>query len=125
MINEPVADHCSASWQLVNIGDMVLATVTVWLQVFLLPQVSLTSHVRVMSAGQAPLVTVLRMVSAMFVQQASTMFAGGSNVHSLPHSTVLSLEQDIVMHVTVSQHWVSETLSICAPPWVAAVPSEK
>src|ERR1017187_4694709 len=47
----------------ISTGGVVSTTVTVWLQVLVLPQTSVNTHVRVMTCGQRPLVTVLRMVA--------------------------------------------------------------
>ena len=74
------------------IGGVVSTTVTVWLQVLVLLQQSTACHVRVMTCGQAPLVTVLRMVVWTFGQQGSTT-VGGSKVHAAPHATVLLVAQ--------------------------------
>jgi len=39
-------------------GELELCTVTVWLQLVLLPHASVISQLRVMTCGQTPLVTV-------------------------------------------------------------------
>ena len=58
-------------------------------------------------------------VRLKLVQQVSTMFVGASKAQAVPQGTVLSPEQVMEMHGLVGQHCVSETLSMCAPPWVA------
>jgi hypothetical protein len=74
------------------VGGVVSTTVTVWLQVLVLLQQSMACHVRVMTCGQAPLVTVLKMVGWTFGQQGSTT-VGGSKLHDVPHSIVLLVAQ--------------------------------
>jgi hypothetical protein len=74
-------------------------TVTVWLQVPLLPQPSVMSQVWVMYCGQAPLVTMPRGVTMMLVNVPAiwlvqqVVAVGGSNVQALLHDTVLFVEQ--------------------------------
>jgi hypothetical protein len=95
----------------ISTGGLVFSTVTVWLQVALLPQASVISQVWVMICGQTPLVTVPVGVMSTLVttpvavitllpQQVAA--SGGSNVQALPHSTVLGDGQITVMFV---QHW--------------------
>src|SRR5512137_1404201 len=70
-------------------GGVVSTRVTIWLQVALLVQQSIARHVRVITHGQEPLVTVLSTVIATLVPQHTSTALGGSNVQVLPHSTVL------------------------------------
>ena len=77
-------------------------TVTVWLQVPLLPQPSVISQVWVMYCGQVPLVTMPRDVIRMLVNVPADVVnclgqhvvaVGGSNVQVLLHDTVLFVGQ--------------------------------
>jgi hypothetical protein len=77
----------------VRVGGWVLNTVTVWLQVLLLPQASAKSQVRVMICGQRPLVSVLRMVAGTGAPLHASTALGTSKVQPLPHGTVLLVEQ--------------------------------
>ena len=78
-------------------GRLVFITVTVWLQVSLLPQASVISQVWVMNCGQTPLVTMLVEVMTTLVAtpvEVNTLVqqdeaTGRSKVQALPHSTDL------------------------------------
>src|SRR6266404_9553767 len=74
----------------VIVGGVVSRTVTVWLQVLLLPHGSIAAQVRVALKvlPHSPFVLVPRM-TMRFVPQASPGAAGGSKPQALPHSTVL------------------------------------
>ena len=78
------------------------ATVTVWLQVLLLPQQSVACQVRVMDTGQRPLVKVLSTVMVTFVPQQASKAVGSSKLQVEPHSTVLLLAQVITGGVVSS-----------------------
>src|SRR5260221_487734 len=71
----------------VIVGGVVSRTVTVWLQVLLLPHGSTAAQVRVAAnvLPHNPLVLVPRM-TIRFVPQASTGALGGSKLHAVPHS---------------------------------------
>jgi hypothetical protein len=69
------------------------STVTVWLQELLLPQVSVTTQVRVMTLGQTPLVTVPRTAIVKLVPQHEGVAVGGSKINVEPQTTVLLLAQ--------------------------------
>src|SRR5439155_1006480 len=75
-------------------GGVVSATVTVWLQVFVLLHASIAAHVRVAEKvlPQSALVTVFR-ITSLFVPHPSFGWVGGSKLQALPHSTVLSATQ--------------------------------
>src|SRR5439155_886009 len=75
-------------------GGVVSATVTVWLQVFVLLQASIAAQVRVAEkvVPQRLLVTVVRITSRL-VPHPSFGWLGGSKLQALPHSTVLSPTQ--------------------------------
>jgi hypothetical protein len=92
----------------VSVGGMVSTTVTIWLQKLLLLQQSEATHVRMMNSGHWPLVIVLITVTTGLEQQRSVA-SGGSNVHGVPHWTVLFVAQVSVggvvsTIVTVSVH---------------------
>src|SRR4051812_44645523 len=79
-------------------GGVVSTTVTVWLHVAVWPQSSTACHVRVMTFGQVPLVTVLTTVMVTLpgppvASGQGLAGAGGSNVQVEPHSTVLLVAQ--------------------------------
>ena len=76
-------------------GGLQLVTVTVWLQLVVLPQQSEMSQVRVETNGVKGLVTVPKTVIVTFVPQQASTAVGGSNV-PLPHGTVLLLAQVII-----------------------------
>jgi hypothetical protein len=89
-------------------------TVTVWLQLVLLPQPSIIDHVSVMvTVGQEPLLTttpgvtrILVLVPAMvLVQQVVT--TGRSNDHAVPHCTDL-----LVGHCTTRQGQHPRTVTV-------------
>jgi hypothetical protein len=76
------------------VGGLVSATVTVCWQKAFVPQESIACQVTVMTVGQVPLVTALRMVrvTGPGAPEASThgfTGVGGSKLHVVPHSTVL------------------------------------
>ena len=75
----------------VRVGGVVFCTVTVWLQVLLWPEASVTLHVRVANFGQAPLVTVLRMLIWTLVQPP--VVVGLSKVQAVVQATVLLVAQ--------------------------------
>jgi hypothetical protein len=78
----------------VSTGGVVSSTVTVWLHVLVLPHPSVNSQVRVMTQGQGPLlVTVLRTVAGTGAPLHASTALGVSKVQTLPHSTVLLVEQ--------------------------------
>src|ERR1035437_7304068 len=77
----------------VSTGGMVSTTVTVWLQILLLKQASMASQVWVITCGQTPLVTVLRMVSVTFVRLQMSLTVGASKLQAVPPDTVLSRAQ--------------------------------
>ena len=92
----------------VSVGGMVSTTVTVWLHILMLLQQSDAIHVRVTNCGHWPLVMVLKTCTRGLEQQRSDA-NGGSNVHGVPHTTVLFVEQINVggvvsTMVTVSVH---------------------
>ena len=75
---------------------MVPSTVTVWLQVLVLPQPSVARQVRVIASGhEVPLVAVLRtmMVALAPVQESTAV--GRSKLHVAPQATVLSGAQTV------------------------------
>src|ERR1039458_4899140 len=72
-------------------GGVVSTTVTVWLQVLVFPQASMTSQVWVMTCGQTPLVTVLATVLTTFEPLQASVTIGALKLHSVPHCTVLLL----------------------------------
>jgi len=74
-------------------GELVFTTVTVWLQVAVLLQASVACQVRVMTIGQIPLVTVLRMVMVTFVPLQLSLAVGASKVHGVLQLTVLLVAQ--------------------------------
>ena len=75
------------------VGGVVSTTVTVWLQVFELPQGSVATQVRVMICGQVPLVSVLRIVMAALTPLQTSLALGESKLQAVPHSTVLPAAQ--------------------------------
>src|ERR1051326_7406023 len=81
----------------VIVGGVVSTTVTVWLHVFVLLHASIAAQVRVAEKvlPQSGLVVVFRMTMRL-VPQASAGALGRSNVHDVPHSTVLFVTQVIV-----------------------------
>ncbi len=92
--NVQAVPHCTVLLVAqVNTGGVLSTTVTPWLHVLLLPQMSTACHVRVMSCGQVPFVTVLRTLTLTLVPLQVSKAAGGSNVQAVPHSTVLLLAQ--------------------------------
>ncbi len=92
--NVHVLPHCTVLLLAqVKIGGVVSTTVTVWLQVLVLPHESVASHVCVMTCGQVPFVTVLNTVIVTLVPLQVSKAAGGSKVHALPHCTVLLVAQ--------------------------------
>jgi hypothetical protein len=74
-------------------GGVVSTTVTVWLQVLVLPQASMASQFRVMACGQTPLVTVLATMITTFEPLQASVTIGASKLHAVPHCTVLLLAQ--------------------------------
>ena len=73
-------------------GGVVSTTVTVWVQVALLEQVSVACQLRVSTSEQAvPLVVVLRTVMVGVLQPPEA--EGESKVQAEPHWTVLLVEQ--------------------------------
>src|SRR5689334_22982961 len=75
-------------------GGAVFCTVTVWVVVNWSPQLVVTRQARVIRCGQVPLVTVLITTAAPAPVHAGSEgdegpTGGGSNVHSVPQSTVL------------------------------------
>ena len=112
-------------------GAWVSTTVTVWLQVLLLPQSSVTSQFWVMNFGQTPCVTILPTVIAILAPQQ--LFAvGRSNAHLEPQATVLSgaqltARQAFVKHctVTVKLHLVLPTQLEVTQITVVVVPGVK
>src|SRR5438552_2373737 len=68
-------------------------SVTVWLQVLVLPQASVASHVRVISFGSVPLVTVLRVLTETIAPLQASRPAGGSKLQGVPQMTILLLAQ--------------------------------
>src|SRR4029077_14509506 len=78
-----------------NTGPVVSETVTVWLQMFELPQQSVADHVRVIAVLHfcKLLVNVFRTLMVTLLPQQASNADGGSKPHWLPHSTVLSCAQ--------------------------------
>src|SRR5258707_10420316 len=78
---QPFVEHTTMLvGQTVIFGRLVSTTVTVWLQVFVLPEQSAASQVRVMTCGQIPLVTVPKMLRVTLAPlQASTAVGGAKN----------------------------------------------
>jgi hypothetical protein len=82
-------------------GRLVFTTITIWLQVLLLPQASVISQVSVMNCGQTPLVTMpveLMITLVTTPDEVNTLLQqdeadGRSNVQALPHGTVLFVGQ--------------------------------
>src|ERR1039457_2291956 len=70
-------------------GGWLFTTVTVWLQVLVLPQASVASQVWMITCGQTPLVMVLTTVIATFVPLQASEAVGASKLHAVPHFTVL------------------------------------
>jgi hypothetical protein len=76
-------------------GGVVSTTVTVWLHCAMLPQSSTPFHVRVMTLGQVPLVTVLMTVTTTPLLgvpgggEQLFVHVGGLKLQVEPHSTVL------------------------------------
>jgi hypothetical protein len=68
--------------------------VTVWLQELLLLQQSEATQNRVMTCGQFPFVKVPSTLTPCRQQLSNAI--GGSNVHGVPHSTVLFVAQTMV-----------------------------
>src|SRR5215471_10998789 len=78
--------------QLRNTGRLVFITVTVWLQLLLLPHASVATHVRVTTIGHMPLVAVVKVSVTLAPLQASDT-VGSSKVQAVPQFTVLLLAQ--------------------------------
>ena len=76
-----------------KIGGVVSTTVTVCVQVLLLPQRSVASQMRMKTIGQLPLVTVLRMVTVTLVPLHASLAVGASNFQAVPHWMVLLVAQ--------------------------------
>jgi hypothetical protein len=70
-------------------GGELSTTLTVWLQVFVLPHWSVRTHVRVAEKGQLLLVTVLRTETVTFVPLQASKPVGASNVQGVPQGIVL------------------------------------
>src|ERR1017187_6397713 len=88
-------------WQVMT-GGVVSTTVTISVQVLLLPQQSVTSQVRRMTRSHAvPLVTVLSTVTMLLEPQQALKADGGSKFHLLPHCTVLAEEQSAGKHTVM------------------------
>jgi hypothetical protein len=79
--------------QKVNTGGVVSITVIVWLQVFVFPQQSRASQVRVMNCGHWPLVTVPRTATPW--RQQLSIAEGVPNSQAIPHSTVRLVGQNV------------------------------
>src|SRR4029077_1288387 len=77
--------------------------VTTWLHVMLLLQRSVACQVRVTVWGEAPLVTVLKMVNVKLVPLQASLTLGGSKLQVDPGSTVLLVAQLKVRQVLVVQ----------------------
>jgi hypothetical protein len=84
-------------------GRLVFTTVTVWVQVALLLQVSLTVQVLAITQGQGPLLVTVVKLTLKFEQQLSTMFVGASKLQVKPQGTVLLVAHVMVMHGFVVQ----------------------
>jgi hypothetical protein len=73
--------------QNVNTGGVVSTTVTVWLQVLVLPQQSEATQTRVTTSGQLGLFVNWLKIETPWRQQLSWTI-GTSKFHCVPHSTV-------------------------------------
>ncbi len=91
-------------------------TVTIWLQVLVLPQTSPATQVRVMTSGQTPFVTVLRMESVRLVPLQLSVAVGGSKLQAVPHRIVLLVAQERIGGVvsTTVTVWRQVTLFVQA-----------
>src|SRR5690349_7550277 len=77
----------------VRTGGVVSTSVTVSLQVFVLPQQSRASQIRVMNCGQVPLVNVPNTETPC--RQQLSVATGVPNSHGEPHSKVRSGGQNV------------------------------
>ena len=77
----------------VRVGGVVSTIVTVSLHVFVLPQQSRASQIRVMNCGQVPLVNVPNTETPC--RQQLSVATGVPNSHGCPHSKVRSGGQNV------------------------------
>src|SRR3989475_2609673 len=98
----------------VMLGAVVSMTVTFWLQRALLPQASVTSHVRVASkvSPQWPAVLVTVLTTAFVAKPQVSLKLGASKVHAAVHSTVLLATQVMLGAVvsTTVTFWLQRAL---------------